>query len=860
MLQDSGEMSDAADEDGCVDEMPQSPPRFQSSSSDGETSSNSTDSSDEEDRLPFVVHPNVEPRDLPMDLQSSSDLNDHQPVAVPFSKLMNNLKGKFSENIQERVSATPGEALLNALELSKAHSFPHDVHANLLKFVNSLFPVDILPDTRYKLDDLYVNSCGITYHFYCNVCFGILPTPNRKISSIIKCENCTTEHCSTKLWQNETFFVLVDVPLQMQVLFNKKEGAFESLKSPIELALEHLNCSRDLYGGTAYMNFAKSLDYSKPVRYVSFTKCIDGSPLFKSSGVEVWPMVLQVNELSPKIRMENLLLAGFWFGSTKPKYACFFEVFVPRMKALSDNGCQVKVKDQSVTFHPYLIACCVDSGARGIIQEIHMFNGEMGCSFCLHPGIRDGFGSNARRYCKLDVDPELRSEEEVLEDGKEVLQMLEQGAKKPHVNGVIGISLLVQLPMFNIVDGMIVESLHGKSLGVARQFAKLWFGTEGVDRVITPQYPKGILPEYYIGGDPNVQKINDMISELTPTVETRRLLRKISDLAYFKARDWENFVFYVSVLVLTSILPSAYLNHWILFVQGSYLLQQHELSKEDIDVAERLLNRFADEVESLYKNGDILAKPTKPCKQMTYNVHLLRHAGQNARRWSSDWCISSYAFESANGYIKKMIKSQKGIASQIIRQVSQDLARDILRCSSASTPKSQDFVRTLKKKNVSQCLYVGDCVLLGKIDPLCASEEEQFILTDAGMDPTKFVQCTKVIVNDCVYTTEGYKKSFKRKNCVVRLVDMSFALIRKIIGCQTSGKVLVFTSVVRVHPFHSPGIAHVDPNKRFLYHITLTEQQVQLHPIESIKIVCVVSNVGPLGPTLSPMPNVFTYC
>lgn len=553
--------------------------------------------------------------------------------------------------------------------------------------------------------------------------------------------------------------------------------------------------------------------------------------------------------------MRNLIIAGFWFGSKKVNYSCFFQIFSEQIRILSSRGFTLELNGERILFYAFVIACCVDSGARGSVQEVHQHNGECGCNWCVHPGQRVGGTNNARMYCTLDYVPELRTREQMLRDGQRVLE-----ENVNHVNGVIGISLLNSLPKFDIVSGMIVDPLHAKYLGVARQITKLWFGTDGIDKWLSDEHPKGVNPPYYIGVPGKVKKVNSRISKLTPTVESRRMPRGIQDLLYFKARDWENFVLHNSVLLLRDILPVQYLNHWILFVQGCHLLSQHTLSEKDIDIAEALFDRFVFEIEQLYRNGDQDFNPETPCKQMKFNVHLLCHAADNARRWGADWCISSYAYEAGNYDIKKMIKSNKGIANQIIRQVSQNISRDIMKCSPANNIRTQAFLSYIRKNHVLKCVNVGKCVLLGNIKPLVPTGEEEFLLNRAGLRSSDFVECSKVIVNHCVYTVDNYEKSSRRNNSVVRLKDKSFVMVRKILGCEATGKVFTFSSVIRVTPFTIPGIAHVPENVRFMYQIVLTEQEKHMYSVDDIEIVCVYSNVGTLGPSISPMPNIHTIC
>lgn len=50
-------------------------------------------------------------------------------------------------------------------------------------------------------------------------------------------------------------------------------------------------------------------------------------------------------------------------------------------------------------------------------------------------------------------------------------------SEQVHVNGLKGLSPLVNLPGYDLVRGQAVEYMHGVLLGVTRQMASFWFDT-----------------------------------------------------------------------------------------------------------------------------------------------------------------------------------------------------------------------------------------------------------------------------------------------------------------------------------------------------------------------------------------------
>ena len=67
---------------------------------------------------------------------------------------------------------------------------------------------------------------------------------------------------------------------------------------------------------------------------VSFTINTDGIPVFKSSKMALWPICLMIHELPKRRKLrENMVLAGLWFGPTKPLMTTFTK---PLQKCLTD--------------------------------------------------------------------------------------------------------------------------------------------------------------------------------------------------------------------------------------------------------------------------------------------------------------------------------------------------------------------------------------------------------------------------------------------------------------------------------------------------------------------------------------------
>ncbi|CAN7951839.1 unnamed protein product [Ixodes pacificus] len=107
-----------------------------------------------------------------------------------------------------------------------------------------------------------------------------------------------------------------------------------------------------------------------------------------------------VNELPFKERINNVLLAGLWFGPKTPNVQCFLVPFIEKMNDLSTSGFSWTGSDgvDHVT-KAYPGPCTVDTVARCMLHNQTQFNSQYGCCWSFHPGrvVQQG-RSHARVY------------------------------------------------------------------------------------------------------------------------------------------------------------------------------------------------------------------------------------------------------------------------------------------------------------------------------------------------------------------------------------------------------------------------------------------------------------------------------
>ena len=262
------------------------------------------------------------------------------------------------------------------------------------------------------------------------------------------------------------------------------------------------------------------------------------------------------------------------------------------------------------------------------MQGIKQCNGRFGCNWCLDPGK---FSEGNMRYPLMYEFPKTRNHEETVQ------LMLEISLDNP-IFGIKYPSALINLPYFNIISGFVPDYLHCCLEGVANQFTS-----------------------YYLQSlsDEQIETLDNEMNKIAAPNQITRLCRPLSCRDDWKGREWENFVLYYSVPVLSLILKKEKLNHWLLFVESLYILLKNSIHINDLNKADEMLLKFVIKAEELYG-----------MKAMTFNVHQLLHICQSVLNWGPLWTNSTFDFESANYYLLRAIECSQGVTEQIVRFVN----------------------------------------------------------------------------------------------------------------------------------------------------------------------------------------------
>ncbi|KAJ1519167.1 hypothetical protein ONE63_011223 [Megalurothrips usitatus] len=761
--------------------------------------------------------------------RQDNDISEQERDGGAFSRLRSEVP-KLQEKMNLNVKISVGEILTNALTLVRKHNWSHLEKENLMKFATSILNCgNILPNSRYLLDEYFYSQNDMWYYFYCSECtkhLGSVPACRSRPEQIC----CPNPECKTVNRLHDlskaNYFVTFDLPSQIEVLLSDPDIRCKLVNPSDYTEPSEGGVMTDLHHGTMYRefaNFIKNEAFPPNIRVISFTISIDSARLCQTfSGQSICPAFIMINELPQVHRIGNPLIAGLWFGTTKEKLDLFLPPIVKHVISLSTRGFTLHFLDEMWFLKGFLIACVADSVARCDVQGLHSHRGDYPCSWCLIEGEE---WEGVRIFRFTPEIPPPRTLEELVEDAGEALRT------KQFIRGVKYLCPLAPAPFFHSVNSFIVDSMHAKDEGTSKSFLSAWLGEFG-HRAAFSVVAK-------------TKTIDKRLKSTRPPKEFRKSIRKLDDLAYWTGRELDNWAMYLSIPILNGILPPRFLKHWALYVQANFILLNTELPVDAIDIAEELLEQFCFQVETLY-----------PLNMMRFNLHILRHFPANSRRWGQMFALSAYGFEAGNQKLKKLVHNANYIPNQICRGLSESNSLILMKryCESTNTRAFEEEIDRKKRRFAIE--LEGNIRLLHKGKRFHATEEEEWFLRRMGKTGSEFLVFTELKKNGCHYGADVKKQ--KTNNSFVCLANYDIVNIKKFLYCEASREVFVIGVKVRYEPSSlcPPSVVRFDRRLCFLFQVTSIDEDIIIFSVKDFRTVCVSIELEN-GHFISPMSNLY---
>lgn len=616
------------------------------------------------------------------------------------------------------------------------HKLSNAAVTDLLNILNTLRP-GCVPRSKYFIEKIFMTEQDVKQQFFCQDCKTYLGTHPDEGSI---CQTCNAVFCKESYIEKGCYFLTSSVGEQLRTLFEGHDLFDYIIKDRVGSSNV-----QDIISGKMY---AENLDFLQNPDNISFTFNTDGVPVFTSSNFSVWPLYLQINEVTASERSNFTILQGLWFGDEKPTMNCFLMPFVEEMQSLHAYGVHWTGKngDEHVSKCVCMLSVA-DSVARASLQGIKQFNGEYGCTFCLHPGVRVEKGNGSvNTYPLSEILPPLRTHEQILADGERAIHTQQA------VHGVKEISPLFLLPSFDMAKAWSPDYMHSVLLGVVRQVTNLLFDSGNH------------LKAFYLGT--TVKHCDSILLSLNPPQEISRSPRSITQRSHWKANEWRAFLLIYSLFVFKVMLPLNYWNHWLLLANAVHILLGDNLTRDMISKAELCLYKFVGEFSELYGPENV-----------TFNVHLLTHLAESVRNFGPLWDTSAFYFENENGKLLKLYHGTQHVQTQMMKRFFglKMTSRFVQQCAKNAPNYVVSILKDIGGNMIPVSCHHDGFNPLGAPTQKLLSQVEKDVLSEL---------CTKRITAQRVYsykrakvrgrliTTKHYSNKYKRNNSVIKIDDI----------------------------------------------------------------------------------------
>ena len=338
-----------------------------------------------------------------------------------------------------------------------------------------------------------------------------------------------------------------------------------------------------------------------------------------------------------------MILAGLWFGSSKPAMWVYLKPFHSALIRMERDGTIVESPDKPGILNIRAILLCgtCDLPAKACVCNTVQFNVSFGCFKCVQPCctmnvVQKGGRVHAFPFNQENLKGLRRTHAEFLADAKAAI------SEGKAVRGVKGPCWFAGLQYYDIVKGTAVDYMHCVLEGVTKSLLNMWFSPS-------------LKTEPFNVAD-KVKEVDEKLSKIKPPNDITRCPRKIeTERQYWKASELRSFLLFYGPIVLRSVLPEEYYRHFIFLSEAIFVLLGDSISFEELDHAEKLLQHFCLMFSALYSAG-----------KETINIHSLLHLADDVRNLGPLWTHSCFPFESYNGNLLKLFHGTQNVALQIV--------------------------------------------------------------------------------------------------------------------------------------------------------------------------------------------------
>lgn len=542
------------------------------------------------------------------------------------------------KSIKNKTISTPDELEARVLSSMLKNGWTHESVKDVFDILKSM-PVESfkIPSFSKFMKKHCQTESQVKDHFICPTCRLILVIDSQEVygdsgDKSFHCEHCKVSYTESHLRSNFCHFVTIPIFDSLSALLTEAMSNGYKMQERDEDTIESV---RD---GEKYKELLESNKISNDD--FTFTLHYDGIPLFKSSKVTAWPVLLTLNEMKESFRKENVFVVGLWISKRQPDTNVYLLSVLEELRDLEKGVLWTdRVSKERKISRFFVILCTADAVARCKCRNMSQFNGKYGCGQCYHPGkvVLKGKG-HCRVYPPID-DCELRKNDDWVSQSK-----LAHKCDAP-VFGIHDVNPFMLLSAFYIVDSFVFDAMHTIFLGITRNFISMWL------------HRSNFKQRWYIGKRRNL--LNKRLLNQLPPSEVQRNPRSFDEMKFFKASEWMNILLFYSVSIFDGVLDVDYYQHWLLLIELTHLSTQSGITRADISRIDFLSREFIAGVVTLY--GE---------EYCSYNVHQLSHVSDCVKNWGPLHVYSCFVYETNLGILKRSIHNGHRPMEQAINYIS----------------------------------------------------------------------------------------------------------------------------------------------------------------------------------------------
>ena len=430
----------------------------------------------------------------------------------------------------------------------------------------------------------------------------------------------------------------------------------------------------DFFCGTAYLDAVAKSQIKPGDMILMFS--IDGAQLYESKASDCWISIWVIFDHSPDTRYKKMhVLPGFFIpGPNKPKHLdSFFFPSLHHLAAIQKEGLPIwdSAEDRLFLSNPFLALATADVMAMIYLNGFVGHHGKNGCR--LYCGLTGRHKPDAPHYFPALLKPNnyhihgcdhddidiwnlpscstqtyqhnLRYLMASRNEAQFRRRRLETGITKPSIFLGLNPSRTLGVPLMFGSDIM-----HLGSLNIPDLLISLWRGTFDCDK-----------NDSLASWDWAVLRGDTWNQHGAAVAKTTRYLpsffgrpprnpaEKIS--SGYKAWEFLTYLFVLGPGLFYGLLPDPYWRNFCKLVFAMRVLNQHQISREDLQKAHQALLEFEQEFELLYyQRRTERLHFVRPC------VHSVTHLAAEVLRIGPPICSSQWTLERAIGDLGQEIR------------------------------------------------------------------------------------------------------------------------------------------------------------------------------------------------------------